>query len=315
MEGYYWRVVVPERGEAVVAICGVLAPPAGGGAIVALGAAGGGVRTATATRVAAARRRLGLDGGIVHADPGGLRIDLGPGARLDLRIEDERRWSRPLGGLGLAHLLPGLGQYWHPHTLGARASGHLELGERRIDLDGARVYAEKNWGPVFPARWWWGQASALGDADACVAFAGGRLQAGPLALPATAVVLRVEGRVLRLVPPLAWTRASADGRRWSIRARGPGASFELEGEAGTETPLALPVPPRRAGEPGGVVAQHQRARISVRLRRGRRVVFRGATELGGLERGVRSTPAGPACGAQATSARADAPGEPDAPGG
>jgi tocopherol cyclase len=261
MEGYYWRVVAPGRGEVVVAICGVLAPPAGGGAIVALGAAGRGVRTRIAPRVTAA-------------------------------VREERRWDRALGGLGLAHLLPGLGQYWHPHTLGARVSGRLDLAGERVELDDALLYAEKNWGPAFPRAWWWGQASGLGGADACVAFAGGRLEAGPLAAPATAVVLALEGRTVRLVPPFAWTRASADGRRWSIRARGPRVSLELEGEAGEGAPLPLPVPPRRAGDPAGVVAQHARARIAVRLRRGRRLLFAGATELGGLELGGSGTPAG-----------------------
>ena len=61
----------------------------------------------------------------------------------------------------------------------ARAGARPRGGRRpRIDLDGAVAYAEKNWSNGgFPASWWWGQAHGFGDADVCVAFAGGR--AGP----------------------------------------------------------------------------------------------------------------------------------------
>ena len=45
--------------------------------------------------------------------------------------------ARALGGLGFAHLVPGLGQYWHPVLLGARVTGWAELAGARIDLDGA----------------------------------------------------------------------------------------------------------------------------------------------------------------------------------
>ena len=73
--------------------------------------------------------------------------------------------------------------------------------------DGAVVYAEKNWGPRFTEHWWWGQAQGFPGADACVAFAGGRVLGGA----PTSVVTRVEDRVLRLAPPFA--RVVDRGRR------------------------------------------------------------------------------------------------------
>ena len=73
--------------------------------------------------------------------------------------------------------MPGLGQYWTPHLLGARVTGEA-LGRR---LDGCRVYAEKNWGGAFAGHWWWGQAPLAEDAG--VAFAGGRVHgAAPTAI-------------------------------------------------------------------------------------------------------------------------------------
>ena len=124
-----------------------------------------------------------------------LRVDLGADARLELRFEDRVEWPRrAFGGTGPAQIVPGLPQYWHPHLLGGRVSGS--------GWDGAVVYAEKNWGPRFTEHWWWGQAQAFEGADACVAFAGGRVLGGA----PTGVVVRVEDRVLRLSPPFARAR-------------------------------------------------------------------------------------------------------------
>ena len=90
---------------------------------------------------------------------------------------------RPFGGSGLAHVIPGLGQYWHPHVLGGRATGRAVLGDEVVDLDGADVYAEKNWGRGFPERWWWGQAHGFERPDVCLAFAGGDVALGPATAP------------------------------------------------------------------------------------------------------------------------------------
>ena len=109
------------------------------------------------------------------------------------------------------------------------------LGGRRLRLDGARAYAEKNWGPGFAGRWWWGQANAFPDPDLGVAFAGGRLPLLGASAAPTAVVLRQGERVLRLAPPLARARhawASSAGACGcapratgsSSRARPPGRS-------------------------------------------------------------------------------------------
>ena len=64
------------------------------------------------------------------------------------------------------------------------------------------------------------------------------------------------------------------------------SSIELEGRANGTPPHALPIPlaaQRRNLE--GAAAQYLASEVRVVLRRGRRVVFRGASALGGLERG------------------------------
>ena len=135
-----------------------------------------------------------------------LRVDLGADARLELRFEERVEWPRrAFGGTGPAQIVPGLPQYWHPHLLGGRVTGS--------GWDGATVYAEKNWGPRFTEHWWWGQAQAFEGADACVAFAGGRVLGGA----PTGVVVRVEDRILRLAPPFAQLRTAIGDASWRVR--------------------------------------------------------------------------------------------------
>lgn len=288
MEGYYWRLTHPASGRVVVALCGVLARPDGPEALMALAAAPGGLLASARAPVTHLRRRgLGLEvGDRFRARADRLTVDLGPGALLDLRLDPRPAWrGRALGGLGLAQLVPGLSQYWHPHAPGGAVWGTAELGGQRMRLDGAELYAEKNWGARFPERWWWGQAQGF-DVDACVAFAGGRLRAGPLALPATALVVRLEGRLMRLVAPAALVRAEVGEGSWRIRARGPALEVRVEAAPGPAPPVALPVPGAQPGEADGVVHQHLAGMLSVTVRQRARTLWRGESRVAGLEAGA-----------------------------
>lgn len=292
MEGYYWRLVAPGTGRVVVALCGIVRGGRRGGdrALVALGDGHGGLRHAWVDEgVRAAPDRLDLRlGPALHADREGVSVDLGPGARLEVSLGAQRRWTRPaLGGLGLAQLIPGLQQYWHPHTLGSSVAGRVETPAGTVSLDGALAYGEKNWGRGFPPAWWWGQAGhwRAGD-DVCLAFAGGRL--GPVpGLAATSVVVRLGHELMRLVAPAALVRARTGSREWRIEVLGPRTRVTIEAEAGAQPPLELPFPPRR-GDPPGTVAQFQHGRMRAEVRRGRRLLWRGESEHAGLERGERA---------------------------
>jgi hypothetical protein len=209
------------------------------------------------------------------------------GAVLDVTWTEDIVWPRrAFGGLGPAQVVPGLGQYWHPHLLRGTARGSLTIGGATHTLDGAAVYAEHNWGSTFAGHWWWGQANDVGDA-ACVAFAGGRLLGGA----PTSVVVALGDDVLRFTPPLArMTVATGDGR-WRIRARGPVHAIELEGEADPAAAHILPVPipaDRRAVLRS---AQHLAGHVTLTVRRGRRTLMRGESALAGLERGVPASAA------------------------
>jgi hypothetical protein len=291
MEGYYWRITEPRGGNVVVALCGVNRPsPAadGWGAVAVAAHPGGFLRQAVARSATASPHGLA-----VTAEPAfaatedRLRAMPADDCRLEVRFSDESRWPhRAFGGLGPAQSIPGLGQYWHPHLLGARVEGCAVLGERTIDLDGATAYAEKNWGAGFPGRWWWGQAHGFDDPGVCVAFAGGVLERGPLGLPATSVVVRLgAAETLRLVPPLALTQADVRGGVWRVRARSARHRIVIEGDALGREPHLLPVPLPAERRVVSRARQHLAARMRVEVRRGRRVRYRGESPLAGLEVG------------------------------
>jgi hypothetical protein len=295
MEGYFWRFTDLDRGRVIVVLCGLCRDAEGQPwANVALAAHPGGfLCTADLPRAGGDPTALGVWAAdaqgrtVLQADAHTVRVDLGDGARLHAELSDG--WptcQARLGGCGPAHLIPGLGQYWDPHLLGAATRGEAELGAETVTLTGARAYAEKNWSRGgFPAHWWWGQAQGFDPGDVCVAFAGGTLSARPL-LAASAVVVRLGDQMIRLGNPLlapAHVRTPRD--RWSLQARGPRWAVELEGRAGPEPAHLLPVPDPAARRSVPAAHEHLGGTLHAVIRRRGRVVFAGESRLAGLESG------------------------------
>ena len=296
MEGYFWRLSEPRSGRVIVALAGVCIGPQGPWANVALAAHPGGLLVrADVAGAWADPDGLGVQvgDGVLVADASRLSVDLGPGARMTVHFADRAEWPRrrALGGLGPAHLIPGLGQYWHPHLLGARASGTAELGTATVELDGFDAYGEKNWGAGgFPRRWWWGQAQGFERDDVCVAFAGGTLAAGRASVEASGLVVRLGDDVIRLGNPLlAPARVSAREGRWRITARGPRWGATLDGTARGE-PHQLEIPLPAEGHSVAGARQHLAADVRLTVRRRGRIAFSGVSEVAGLELGTRDRP-------------------------
>ncbi len=316
MEGYFWRFTDLARGRVLIALCGVNQSPAGPWATLGLAAHPiGFLRTAPHPTGWADPDRLGARAGTAFTgEPDRVRVDLGPDARLDVRIRDPRPWPRrSLGGSSIFQAVPALNQYWHPWLLGGRAEGTATLGEETWELDGAEVYAEKNWGRGgFPPAWWWGQAHAFdSDPTACVAFAGGVIEAGGLRTEVTAVVVRAGEHLVRLGDPvLSPVTAEVGDERWSLRGRSPGWEVEVVGTAPLAAAHVLPVPlpAERRNVPGAL--EHLGGTMTVTLRRRGREVFGGRSPLAALEHGGIAR-----ARAEATrrGAHAEAPDAPPAP--
>ena len=290
MEGYFWRFTDAAAGRAIVALCGVNRHPDGDWATVALAAHPGGfVRSAVVPDAAAAADRLHVRAGdALVADESSLRVDLGPDARLHVRLDRTIGWSLRLGAGGIFSAVPFLNQYWHPHVLGGSASGSVTAGADQWELDGAGVYAEKNWGRGFPLRWWWGEAHDFEGAagEVCVAFSGGVLSLGPIAVTVGGVVARVGDEVIRLTPPTALVRSQVDIERdrWQVDARGRRHRVAVTGW-GVGAPHILPVPLPAERRNVDTDVEHLGGRIHLRVQaRGRRL-FDGASPLAGLEHG------------------------------
>jgi tocopherol cyclase len=295
LEGHFWRFTRSAGGEVVIVIAAVSRDGAGrpwGMACVAAHP-GAAVVTAVAPSAWAHDRRFGLrlhDGSrtLLSADAGRLEVDLGPRARLAVELDGRRGWGRrALGGIGPAQLVPGLSQYWHPHLLHATVRGGGELAGRRLELDGATAYAEKNWGAGgMPEAWWWGQAHAFGDDGVCVAFAGGRAGVGPLHVVAGSLVVALPGELLRVVRPLQPLRVEVGAAGWRLRGRTGRDVLDVEGFAAGDSAHLLPVPvPRERRAVEARSPQHLAGTLSLAVRRRGRVRFRGVSELAGLEQG------------------------------
>ena len=159
------------------------------------------------------------------------------------------------------------------------------MAGRPLRLDEATVYAEKNWGPGFAGRWWWGQASAFPEEGLGVAFAGGalpRLGASP-----SAVVLWRGGQVHRFAPPLARSRVALGTPLAGANQFAPIPPRDRW--PGDEPGHVLPVP--EPGEPHVEMRSEQvlAGRLAVRLSRGGRTLIDSVSPQAGLEQGHRAS--------------------------
>jgi hypothetical protein len=288
LEGYYWRLVHPEAGWVIVWLCGVCRGRGGSWATVALAAHPDSfLRHARLEPATGDPDGFGARAGdVFRGSLDELHVRMGDDAWIEARLRPRVTWPRrALGALGLGHVVPGLAQYWQPVLLAAEVEGEACVGGRRLRLEGARAYAEKNWGPGFAGRWWWGQADAFPDRDVGVAFAGGRLPMLGVSPSPTAVVLRLGGQVLRFVPPVARIRVAVGSHGWRVRVRSPRHRLELEGDADGEEPHLLPVPDVGDGRVDFRSQQLLAGRLRLRVDRGRRMLFDAVSPLAGLELG------------------------------
>lgn len=299
MEGYFWRLTDPSSGRVVITLVGINTPVEGPAwATVGIAAEPEGVlETAVLEDAWADPKCLGVVvGDHVSASERRIRFTLDANA-VKVSIDAPRPWPRrSLGGSSVFQTVPGLNQYWHPWLLGGSASGHVVLDGERVSVDGWDVYAEKNWGRGgFPEAWWWGQAQGFAEREVCVAFAGGRITAGPTVLgrrletEVTALVVALpDGRVLRLGDPVVTpVRTQAEPGSWRLRGRSRRWQIDVDAEADPDRAFVLPVPlvEERRNAPGDL--EHLVGDLRIRVRERGREIWVGHTALAALEIGGR----------------------------
>lgn len=291
MEGWFWRATDPASGRVVVALCSVNRNPSGDWSTVAVALHPGGVVRSAALEAAQTdlsrfEVRAGTDPAARLAACGDrLRIDLDD-VHLDMRFTEPFAWPKAFAGGGIFSSIPFLNQYWHPYRLGGKATGTIDFDRDSWSLDGATLYAERNWGAGFPLRWWWGQAHDFGDADVSVAFSGGLLELGPLRRDVAGVVVRLADKVIRITPPALVTSHASDDH-WTVRARTVRYQIDLDGDGAGLEPHVLPVPLPAERRNVDTDFEHLGGRLRCVVRDLGRVIFEGTSNLAGLEVGTR----------------------------
>jgi len=290
MEGWFWRVSDEASGRVLIALCSVNRHRSGDWSTAAVGLYPSMVLRSGALGSAKAQDSpflvtAGDESGNFTVGTDRIRFELGD-VRLNMEIHDPVGWPKAFGGGGVFSAVPFLNQYWHPYYLGGRASGTVECGSEMWRFEGAKLYAERNWGAGFPLRWWWGQAHDFGDDDVCVAFSGGLLSLGPIARDVNGIVVRVGGKVIRMTPPVL-VRSQVSENQWVLRGRSLRYEVELEGDGLHRQPHVLPVP--LPGERRNIDTdfEHLGGRLRCTVRESGRLLFDGTSELAGLEVGTR----------------------------
>jgi tocopherol cyclase len=182
-EWWYYKVVVPGTADAFYLVYGVVNPgdaeEAASGSRAQLGFGSFADRTVIDGRFpvasfAASRTetfvRIGddeatdkaLKGRLVDADGGVVTWDL-------TLVKD---WSfDAMGWAGRVRDLSDI--YWYPAQASAEMSGTIDYKGRRVVLDHAPAYQDRNWGRAFPEWWTWLVSNDFTDSPGTVLAAGG----------------------------------------------------------------------------------------------------------------------------------------------
>jgi hypothetical protein len=114
----------------------------------------------------------------------------------------------------------------------ARFSGHVAVGERRLELDGWRGTTGHNWGAQHAERWIWMHGAAFDAGDGVWLDLGlGRIKLGPVTTPWTAAgAISIDGERHALGGPAAARRTNVDEHPDSCRFAIPGDGLTIRGE-------------------------------------------------------------------------------------
>jgi tocopherol cyclase len=161
------------------------------------------------------------------------RLTDGDGGEVSWEIQIETPWS--FNAMGWGMFIPKITNiFWYPAQADARFSGWIDFKGRRYAFENAPGYQDRNWGRSFPEWWAWIVANHFdGYPDTALAAGGGR----PVILNATdaieglAVGLRHEGKQYVFRPNEgARERFAINFGTWELEAENP-AGYRIEIEA------------------------------------------------------------------------------------
>ena len=168
-EGWYLKCVDASRSQVLALIPGVSHDRAGNTSHSFVQVVRPGGQTAYVSYPIDAftfdRRRFSITVGPNTFSESGVTLDLdGDGVRLtgDLGFGPWVPWpvsaTKP-GIMGPYRFVPRMEGYHGVCSLDHGLTGALELNGERLDFDGGRGYAEKDWGRSFPSSWVWAQSN------------------------------------------------------------------------------------------------------------------------------------------------------------
>jgi tocopherol cyclase len=243
-DGWFFRVTAPD-GESFAFIYGVQNPgaiDAADGTAFTVAFRGGGDEIEGLFPIdefEGSRHRLDarIEGNRATASRlSGVLRDDGRVVSWDLRYEVLERWENTMGILTNIPFLP---INWYVGMLRGAATGTINWDGETIDLDGAPIYQDKNWGALFPDAYVWLQG---GDGDDAIAFAGGEVGDLPMGM----FVWRDGGTLFEArtqdIDTIMAIDADAQTGRAAVEILTPDYRFVLTGLWGDNTPAVLPGP-------------------------------------------------------------------------
>jgi tocopherol cyclase len=242
-EWWYYKVVIPETGDAFYFLYGTVNPWDTAGAdpnsnaYVAVGSFAAKqivTQTYPAADFLAAYERTDVRIQSQRATDTSIEGSLvDDGGEVSWQIQIAEPW--PFNAMGWGLFVPEITNiFWYPAQADARFFGWVDFNGERYTFENAPGYQDRNWGRTFPEWWAWIVANHFdGHPDTALAAGGGRPTVFDVtdAIEGLAVGLRHEGNEYAFRPNAgARERFTINFGTWELEAENP-AGYRIEIEA------------------------------------------------------------------------------------
>ena len=289
-EGWYFKIVVPEKQLAYAFIPGVSYSASGEGhsflQVLDGVAATSAYHRYTVGDFRPAADSFDLQVGPHHFGTDRLCVEL-PDLQVDLRFPELYTWpARRLapGVMGWYGFVPGMQCYHGLVSMHHRLEGTITVGGKEFDASSGVGYTEKDWGRGFPNAWIWGQSNHLSgtDAPASLMFSVASVPWLRSAFRGFLCTFLLEGTLHVFTT---WTKAKA---RVDLPATRDRVTLVFHDRSHRLTVTGHPAPGGNLASPidgamTGKINESLRASLDVRLEKAGRVVYTGTATWAGLE--------------------------------